>query len=61
MSKNVDKDQVFEFLRLASLDPTNLTALKEAYWVIWYIFLQRTLQIDISESFLQDGKFMHML
>ena len=42
MSKNVDKDQVFEFLRVASLDPTNPAALREAYWVIWYIFLQKT-------------------
>jgi hypothetical protein len=42
MSKNVDKDQVFEFLRVASLDPTNYAALREAYWVIWYIYLQKT-------------------
>ena len=61
MSKNVDKDQVFEFLRVASLDPTNPAALREAYWVIWYIFLQKTQQIDISESFAQGGKFLHML
>jgi hypothetical protein len=61
MSKNVDKDQVFEFLRVASLDPTNEDALREAYWMIIYIFLQKYLAIDISESFIKDSKTMHML
>lgn len=51
MSTNVDKDQVFEFLRVASLNPTNQEALREAYWMIVYIFLMKTQGIDISESF----------
>ena len=42
MATNVDKDQVFEFLRVASLDPTNTEAMREAYWMIVYIFLAKT-------------------
>ena len=51
MSKNVDKNHVFEFLRVSSLDPNNVEAAREAYWMVVFIYLQRTLSIDISESF----------
>lgn len=51
MSHNVDKNQVFEFLRVASLDPNNQEARREAYWIIVSIYLQKVLGIDISESF----------
>ncbi len=51
MALNVDKDQVFEFLRVASLDPANTEAMRDAYWMIMYIFLAKTQFIDISESF----------
>ena len=62
MSQNVDKNQVFEFLRVASLDQNNLEARREAYWMIVFIFLQKQLGIDISESFSQSNKkVMHML
>jgi hypothetical protein len=61
MSTNVDKDQVFEFLRVASLDPTNQEALREAYWMIIYIFLMKYQGIDISESFQSGGKIRNML
>lgn len=50
MAKNVDKNQVFEFLRVASLENQNIEALKEAYWIIVYIFLKKTMGVDISES-----------
>lgn len=62
MSQNVDKNQVFEFLRVASLDQNNLEARREAYWMIVFIFMQKQLGIDISESFSQSNKkVMHML
>ena len=51
ISQNVDKNQVFEFLRVASLDQNNLVARREAYWMIVFIFLKKHLGIDISESF----------
>ena len=58
----MDKNQVFEFLRVASLDQNNLQARREAYWMIVYIYLQKTLGIDISESFSQsNNKVQHML
>lgn len=41
MSKHVDKDHVFEFLRVASLDTTNTEAMREAYWMIVYIYLAK--------------------
>jgi len=41
MSQNVDKNHVFEFLRVASLDPNNIEASREAYWMVVYIYLQR--------------------
>jgi hypothetical protein len=44
---------VFEFLRVASLENQNIEALKEAYWIIVYIFLKKTMGIDISESLVQ--------
>lgn len=53
MAKNVDKNQVFEFLRVASLDNQNLDARKDAYWIIVYIYLKKTLGIDISESLVE--------
>ena len=62
MSQNVDKNQVFEFLRVASLDQNNLDARREAYWMIIFIFLQKQLGIDISESFIEsNNKVHHML
>jgi hypothetical protein len=60
MSQNVDKDQIFEFLRVASLD-TNYEAMRDAYWMIMYIFLKKSLSIDISDSLLHMGKVRHML
>ena len=56
MSQNVDKNHVFEFLRVSSLDPNNVEASREAYWMVVFIYLQRTLGIDISESFSEEGK-----
>lgn len=53
MAKNVDKNQVFEFLRVASLDNQNLEARKDAYWIVVYIFLKKNLGIDISESLVE--------
>ena len=41
MSQNVDKNHVFEFLRVASLDPNNVEASREAYWMVVYIYLQK--------------------
>ena len=55
MAKNVDKNQVFEFLRVASLDSQNIEARKEAYWIICYIFLKKTLSVDIAESLAQQS------
>ena len=58
----MDKNQVFEFLRVASLDQNNLDARREAYWMIVFIFLQKQLGIDISESFSEsNNKVHHML
>jgi hypothetical protein len=53
MSKNVDKNDVFEFLKAASLDDSevNFGAQKEAYWIIVYIFIMKTQSIDISQTF----------
>ena len=51
MSHNVDKNEVFEFLRIASLDVHNLEAQTEAYWIIVYMFVKKTLKIDIVEAF----------
>ena len=51
MSQNVDKNHVFEFLRVASLDQNNVEASREAYWMVVFIYLQKTQSIDISESF----------
>ena len=51
MSQNVDKNHVFEFIRVSSLDPSNIEASREAYWMVVYIYLQKQLGIDISESF----------
>jgi hypothetical protein len=39
MAQNVDKNHVFEFLRVASLDPTNVEASREAYWMVVFIYL----------------------
>ena len=62
MSQNVDKNQVFEFLRVASLDQNNLEARREAYWIIVFIFLKKQMGIDISESFSEsNNKVHHML
>ena len=62
MSQNVDKNQVFEFLRVASLDQNNLVARREAYWMITFIFLKKQLGIDISQSFTAtNNKVHHML
>ena len=51
MSKNVDSANIFEFLRLAANDSSNKETQHEAYWMIVYIFLKRTVNIDISKSF----------
>lgn len=62
MSQNVDKNQVFEFLRVASLDQNNLVARREAYWMIVFIFLKKQMGVDISESFsLSNKKVENML
>ena len=62
MSQNVDKNQVFEFLRVASLDQNNLEARREAYWMIVFIYLKKQKGIDISESFsMSNNRVHHML
>ena len=62
MSQNVDKNQIFEFLRVASLDQNNLEARREAYWIIMFIFLKKTTGHDISESFSEsNNKVKNML
>lgn len=38
---------------MASLDNQNLDARKDAYWIILYIYLKKTLGIDISESLVE--------
>lgn len=39
-----------------------MEARREAYWMIVFIFMQKQLGIDISESFSQSNKkVMHML
>ena len=51
MRKNVTKSQVFEFLRVASLDnTTDSDSKKEAYWMITYLFLMKHQGVDISDS-----------
>lgn len=58
----MDKNQVFEFLRVASLDQNNLVARREAYWMIVFIFLKKQMGVDISESFsLSNKKVENML
>ena len=52
---------MFEFIRIASLDPSNLAVMREAYWMIMYIYLAKTQSIDISESFQKGGKVRSML
>ena len=59
MAQNVDKNQLFEFLRMASLDNQNAEARRDAYWMIMYIYLQKQVGIDISESL--PMKTRHML
>ena len=51
LSKNVDSANIFEFLRLAANDSSNKETQHEAYWMIVYIFLKRTANIDIAKSF----------
>jgi hypothetical protein len=51
MSVNVSKDQVFEFLRVASREQSNLEAMREAYWIVMFIYLQKLYGLDIAESF----------
>jgi len=51
LSKNVDKNHVFEFLKLASQDPSNKESLREAYWIIVYIYLKKFMGEDTLESF----------
>ena len=60
LSKNVDSENVFEFLRLAANDSSNKETQHEAYWIIVYIFLRRTCNIDIAKSF-SSKKSMDML
>lgn len=59
MAQNVDKNQLFEFLRMASLDNQNAEAQREAYWMIVYIYLMKHVGVDISESL--PMKTRHML
>lgn len=42
---------MFEFLNLAANDSSNKQTQHEAYWIIVYIFLKRTCNMDISPSF----------
>jgi len=56
----VDKNHVFEFLRIASLDPSNKDSLREAYWIIIYIYLKKFMGEDTIESF-KSGKTKEML
>lgn len=46
---------------MASLDPSNNAVMREAYWMVMYIFLAKTQAIDISESFQKGGKVRSML
>jgi hypothetical protein len=50
MATNVDKNQVFEFLRVTSLTSENAEAQRDAYWMIVYIYLKKTQSIDISDA-----------
>lgn len=47
----MDSCNVFEFLELATNNSADRDTQVEAYWMIIYIFLKRTVGIDISESF----------
>lgn len=40
-------------MRVASLDTQNAEARIEAYWMIVYIYLMKTMNIDISESLIE--------
>lgn len=60
LSQNVDKNHVFEFLRISSLDPSNKESLREAYWIIVYIYLKKFMGEDTLESF-SSGKTKEML
>eukprot|EP00347_Sterkiella_histriomuscorum_P007807 403347486 len=53
LSQNFDKQNVFDFLRLAAQDSDNKDALRESYWIIIFIYL-RKIGIDISDSFKQE-------
>ena len=50
LSQNFDVQNVFEFLRISSLEPDNKEAMKESYWIIVFIYL-RKIAWDISGSF----------
>ena len=50
MSHNVDKNELFDFINIASLS-TQIEAQREAYWIIAFIFLKKNLKIDIAETF----------
>ena len=43
------------------MDLNNFEARKDAYWMIVYIYLKKTMGIDIRESFSQSGKVNQML
>jgi hypothetical protein len=53
ISQNVDKQNVFEFLKIASEDSENRETMREGYWIIVFIYL-RKIAWDISESFDND-------
>ena len=50
ISQNVDNQNVFEFLKIASEDSANKETMREGYWIIVFIYL-RKIAWDISESF----------
>jgi hypothetical protein len=59
MSQNVDLNNVFEFLKVASQEPDNKESMRESYWIIVFIYL-RKIAWDISDSF-ENEKTRQML
>lgn len=51
LSKNVDSENIFEFLDLAASNSSTREAQIDAYWMVVYIFLKKVVNIDISNSF----------
>lgn len=50
LSENFDKSNLFEYLKLAASDTESKDNLKEAYWMVVFIYL-RKIGLDIADSF----------